>query len=415
MALDTLESESINFVSDMPDSFLLEAPENVSGLGSPCELTVLMPCLDEAETIAICIEKARGYMERRGISGEVLIADNGSTDGSQAIAESLGARVVPVPKKGYGSALLGGILAAKGQYVIMGDADDSYDFSELDNFIEKLREGYALVMGNRFKGGIKPGAMPPLHRYLGNPVLTGFGRLFFKSPLGDFHCGLRGFNREAIENLGLTSSGMEFASEMVVKATLQDLRIAEVPTTLSPDGRTRAPHLRAWRDGWRHLRFLLLFSPRWLFLYPGASLMALGLLSMIWLLPGPRHLGGLTLDVHTLVYSAAAIVCGFQAVAFALFTKIYAIDAGLLPRDPRIVKLGELFSLEIGLVVGTVLLLGGLGASVFAVEIWGQSQFSDLDPTISMRIVLPGATAIILGLQIVFSSFFFSVLELSRR
>jgi hypothetical protein len=374
-----------------------------------------MPCLDEAETIAICIEKARGYMERRGISGEVLIADNGSTDGSQAIAESHGARVVPVPKKGYGSALLGGILAAKGQYVIMGDADDSYDFSELDNFIEKLREGYALVMGNRFKGGIKPGAMPPLHRYLGNPVLTGFGRLFFKSPLGDFHCGLRGFNREAIENLGLTSSGMEFASEMVVKATLQDLRIAEVPTTLSPDGRTRAPHLRSWRDGWRHLRFLLLFSPRWLFLYPGASLMALGLLSMIWLLPGPRHLGGLTLDVHTLVYSAAAIVCGFQAVAFALFTKIYAIDAGLLPRDPRIVKLGELFSLEIGLVVGTVLLLGGLGASVFAVEIWGQSQFSDLDPTISMRIVLPGATAIILGLQIVFSSFFFSVLELSRR
>jgi hypothetical protein len=297
----------------------------------------------------------------------------------------------------------------------MGDADDSYDFSELDNFVDKLREGYALVMGNRFKGGIKPGAMPPLHRYLGNPVLTGFGRLFFKSPLGDFHCGLRGFNRQAIQNLGLTSSGMEFASEMVVKATLQDLRIAEVPTTLSPDGRTRAPHLRSWRDGWRHLRFLLLFSPRWLFLYPGASLMALGLLSMIWLLPGPRHLGGLTLDVHTLVYSAAAIVCGFQAVAFALFTKIYAIDAGLLPRDPRIVKLGELFSLEIGLVVGTVLLLGGLGASVFAVEIWGQSEFSDLDPTISMRIVLPGATAIILGLQIVFSSFFFSVLELSRR
>ena len=387
----------------------------MSGLGSPCELTVLMPCLDEAETIGICIEKARGYMERRGISGEVLIADNGSTDGSQAIAESHGARVVPVPKKGYGSALLGGILAAKGQYIIMGDADDSYDFSELDNFIEKLREGYALVMGNRFKGGIKPGAMPPLHRYLGNPVLTGFGRLFFKSPLGDFHCGLRGFNRQAIQSLGLTSSGMEFASEMVVKATLQDLRIAEVPTTLSPDGRTRAPHLRSWRDGWRHLRFLLLFSPRWLFLYPGASLMALGLLSMIWLLPGPRHLGGLTLDVHTLVYSAAAIVCGFQAVAFALFTKIYAIDAGLLPRDPRIVKLGELFSLEIGLVVGIVLLLGGLGASIFAVEIWGQSEFSDLDPTISMRIVLPGATAIILGLQIVFSSFFFSVLELSRR
>jgi hypothetical protein len=270
-------------------------------------------------------------------------------------------------------------------------------------------------MGNRFKGGIKPGAMPPLHRYLGNPVLTGFGRLFFNSPVGDFHCGLRGFDRQAVAGLGLTSSGMEFASEMVVKATLQGLRIAEVPTTLSPDGRSRAPHLRSWRDGWRHLRFLLLFSPRWLFLYPGAVLMALGLLSMIWLLPGPRQLGGLTFDVHTLVYSAAAIVCGFQAVAFAVFAKIYAIEAGLLPADPRIAKLGDLFSLEIGLVIGVLLLLGGLGVSIFAVEIWGRSEFGDLDPTVSMRIVLPGATALILGLQIIFSSFFFSVLELSRR
>ena len=387
----------------------------MNGPGSPCELTVLMPCLDEAETIAVCIEKAQGYMASHGISGEVLIADNGSTDGSQAIAEGLGARVVAVAEKGYGSALLGGIKAAKGRYVIQGDADDSYDFSDLDPFIEKLREGYTLVMGNRFKGGIKPGAMPPLHRYLGNPVLTGFGRLFFNSPVGDFHCGLRGFDRQAVAGLGLTSSGMEFASEMVVKATLQGLRIAEVPTTLSPDGRSRAPHLRSWRDGWRHLRFLLLFSPRWLFLYPGAVLMALGLLSMIWLLPGPRQLGGLTFDVHTLVYSAAAIVCGFQAVAFAVFAKIYAIEAGLLPADPRIAKLGDLFSLEIGLVIGVLLLLGGLGVSIFAVEIWGRSEFGDLDPTVSMRIVLPGATALILGLQIIFSSFFFSVLELSRR
>jgi glycosyltransferase involved in cell wall biosynthesis len=374
-----------------------------------------MPCLNEAETIAVCIKKAQGYMERRGISGEVLIADNGSTDGSQAIAEGLGARVVAIAEKGYGSALLGGIKAARGRYVIQGDADDSYDFSDLDLFIEKLREGYALVMGNRFKGGIKPGAMPPLHRYLGNPVLTGFGRLFFNSPVGDFHCGLRGFDRQAVMGLGLTSSGMEFASEMVVKATLQGLKIAEVPTTLSPDGRSRAPHLRSWRDGWRHLRFLLLFSPRWLFLYPGASLMAVGLGSMIWLLPGPRQLGGLTLDVHTLVYSAAAIVCGFQAVAFAVFAKIYAINAGLLPADPRIAKLGDLFSLEIGLIIGALLLLGGLGVSIFAVEFWGRSEFGDLDPTVSMRIVLPGATALILGLQIIFSSFFFSVLELSRR
>ena len=399
----------------MPDSSWPEAPGDVSGPESPCELTVLMPCLNEAETLAICIKKAQGYMASRGISGEVLIADNGSTDGSQAIAEGLGARVVAVAEKGYGSALLGGIEAAKGRYVIQGDADDSYDFSDLDPFIEKLREGYALVMGNRFKGGIKPGAMPPLHRYLGNPVLTGFGRLFFKSPIGDFHCGLRGFDRQAVAGLGLTSSGMEFASEMVVKATLQGLKIAEVPTTLSPDGRSRAPHLRSWRDGWRHLRFLLLFSPRWLFLYPGASLMALGLGSMIWLLPGPRQLGGLTLDVHTLVYSAAAIVCGFQAVAFAVFAKIYAIDAGLLPADPRIAKLAELFNLEIGLIIGVLLLLGGLGASIYAVEFWGRSEFADLDPTVSMRIVLPGATALILGLQIIFSSFFFSVLELSRR
>ncbi len=399
----------------MPDSSWPEVPGDVSGPESPCELTVLMPCLDEAETLAVCIKKAQGYMARRGITGEVLIADNGSTDGSQAIAEGLGARVAPVAERGYGSAILGGIVAAKGRYVIMGDADDSYDFSDLDNFIEKLREGYTLVMGNRFKGGIKPGAMPPLHRYLGNPVLTGFGRLFFKSPVGDFHCGLRGFDRQAVAGLRLTSSGMEFASEMVVKATLQGLKIAEVPTTLSPDGRSRAPHLRSWRDGWRHLRFLLLFSPRWLFLYPGASLMALGLGSMIWLLPGPRQLGGLTLDVHTLVYSAAAIVCGFQAVAFAVFAKIYAINAGLLPADPRIAKLGELFSLEIGLIIGVLLLLGGLGASIYAVEFWGRSAFADLDPTVSMRIVLPGATALILGLQIIFSSFFFSVLELSRR
>ena len=292
-----------------------------------------MPCLDEAETIAVCVEKAMAYIESRGITGEVLVADNGSSDGSQAIAEGLGARVVAIARKGYGSALLGGIAAARGRYVIMGDADNSYDFSDLDAFVEKLREGCELVMGNRFKGGIASGAMPALHRYLGNPVLTGVGKLFFHSPVGDFHCGLRGFSRQAVQDLGLNATGMEFASEMVVKATLQCLRIAEVPTTLSPDGRSRPPHLRSWRDGWRHLRFLLLFSPRWLFLYPGAVLMALGLASMLWLLPGPQRLGALTLDVHTLVYSAAAIICGFQAIAFSLFTKIYAIDAKLLPAD----------------------------------------------------------------------------------
>lgn len=395
----------------MPDS----SPSPPNQAQSSCELTILMPCLDEAETLGICVKKARAYLESRRIEGEVVVADNGSTDGSQAIAESLGARVISVVQRGYGAALQGGIAAARGRFVIMGDADDSYDFSSLDVFIEKLRKGYELVMGNRFQGGIEPGAMPPLHRYLGNPVLTGIGRLLFRSPVGDFHCGIRGFDRAAIQDLGLSANGMEFASEMVVRATLQKLKMAEVPSTLFPDGRSRPPHLRSWRDGWRHLRFLLLFSPRWLFLYPGVILMLSGLASMVWLLPGPRQLGGLTLDVHTLAYSAAAIICGFQAVAFAVFTKIYGIQARLLPDDRRIAWLAEAFSLEVGLIVGLALLVVGLGASIYAVSSWGQASFGGLDPTQTMRIVLPGVTALVLGLQIIFSSFFFSVLGLSRR
>ncbi|MEE8226978.1 MAG: glycosyltransferase family 2 protein, partial [Kiloniellales bacterium] len=361
------------------------------------------------------VKKAKGYLERRKIDGEVLVADNGSTDDSPAIAESLGARVVKVPERGYGGALLGGIAAARGRYVIMGDADDSYDFTALDLFIDKLREGYELVMGNRFKGGIRPGAMPPLHRYLGNPVLTAIGRRFFGSKIGDFHCGLRGFNREAIRRLNLTTTGMEFASEMVVKATLQKLRIAEVPTTLSPDGRTRPSHLRSWRDGWRHLRFLLLFSPRWLFLYPGGLLTLAGIASMLWLLPGPRTVGGLTLDVHTLVYSAAAIVCGFQSVAFSVIAKVFAINAKLLPEDRRIDKFVDLLSLEVGIGVGLVLLIGGLVASMYAFGAWGGASFGPLDPTVAMRVVIPAATAVIVGLQIIFASFFLSILGLKRR
>ncbi len=380
-----------------------------------CELTIVMPCLNEAETIGICVKKAKGYLERRKIDGEVLVADNGSTDDSPAIAESLGARVVKVPERGYGGALLGGIAAARGRYVIMGDADDSYDFTALDLFIDKLREGCELVVGNRFKGGIRPGAMPPLHRYLGNPVLTAIGRRFFGSKIGDFHCGLRGFNREAIRRLNLTTTGMEFASEMVVKATLQKLRIAEVPTTLSPDGRTRPSHLRSWRDGWRHLRFLLLFSPRWLFLYPGGLLTLAGIASMLWLLPGPRTVGGLTLDVHTLVYSAAAIVCGFQSVAFSVIAKVFAINAKLLPEDRRIDKLVDLLSLEVGIGVGLVLLIGGLVASMYAFGAWGGASFGPLDPTVTMRVVIPAATAVIVGLQIIFASFFLSILGLKRR
>ena len=380
-----------------------------------CEVTVLMPCLNEAETIGICVEKASACLAENNIDGEILVADNGSSDGSQDIARTLGARVVAVPERGYGSALRGGIAAARGRYVIMADADDSYDFTALRPFIDKLRDGYELVMGNRFKGGIKPGAMPPLHRYLGNPVLTAIGRQFYGSPIGDFHCGLRGFDRAAVLDLRLTTSGMEFASEMVVKATLQKLKITEVPTSLSTDGRSRAPHLRSWRDGWRHLRFLMLFSPRWIFLYPGIVLMAIGLVSLLWLLPGPRQVGNVTFDINTLVFSAAAIICGFQSLAFGVLSKVFAIDAKILPEDPMTLRFNKFFRLEIGLVVGAVLLIAGVAAALYAVGAWGQTSFSELDPGVSMRIVIPSATAMVLGLQIVCSSLFHSILGLTRQ
>jgi glycosyltransferase involved in cell wall biosynthesis len=378
----------------------------------PLELTILMPCLNEAETIEVCVRKAKGFLESRGIAGEVLIADNGSTDGSQAIAERFGARVVPISARGYGAALLGGMQAARGTYVVMGDADDSYDFTALDPFLAKLRDGYELVMGNRFLGGIKPNAMPPLHRYLGNPVLTGIGRLFFRSPSGDFHCGLRGFRRQSILALGLTCTGMEFASEMVVKSTLHKLRITEVPTTLSPDGRSRPPHLRSWRDGWRHLRFLLLFSPAWLFLYPGLGLLLAGIAAMAWLLPEPRATGGVTLDVNTLVYTAAAIVCGFQAVVFYMFAKTYAIRSGLLPEDPLVNRLRRVLRLEVGLIGGSLIVLLGLLFAAYAVGFWTIRSFGHLDPQESLRIVVPSATMLILGMQIISSSCLLSILQL---
>ena len=380
-----------------------------------CELTILLPCLNEAETVGTCVAKAKSYLEAAHVDGEVLVADNGSEDGSQAIAVRRGARVIEVKRRGYGSALLGGIAAARGKYVIIGDSDNSYDFSSLELFIDKLRDDYELVMGNRFEGGIAPGAMPLLHRHLGNPLLSWIGRLFFKCPIGDFHCGLRGFNRESTGRLNLTTTGMEFASELIVKATLQRLRIAEVPTTLSPAGRSRPPHLRTWRDGWRHLRFLLLFSPRWLFLYPGALLMLAGLASMIWLLPGPRRVGGVTIDVHTLVYSGAAIVCGFQAVTFSLLAKVFAINAGLMPRDARLDRLSDVISLEGGVAAGLVLLVGGLATSGYALGVWESVSFGPLDPVSSMRIVIPGATAMVLGLQVIFVGFFLGVLGLDRR
>ena len=375
------------------------------------ELSIVMPCLNEAETLRICIKKAQSYLAGHDISGEIIIADNGSTDGSQDIAAQMGACVVHVKEKGYGSALMGGITAAKGQYIIMGDADDSYDFTNLTPFIKKLREGYDLVMGNRFKGGIKPGAMPPLHKYLGNPVLTWIGRLLFPSPCGDFHCGLRGFRRDAIEKLNLRTTGMEFASEMVVKASLHKMRITEVPITLYPDGRSRPPHLRSWRDGWRHLRFLLLYSPRWLFLYPGGLLMLLGLLIGVWLLPGPRVI----FDVNTLLFAATAILVGFQAMMFAVFTKVFAISEGLLPDDFRLKRLVSHINLEVGLILGSTLLLVGIAGSIYAFGIWGAHFFGSLDTSKTMRIVIPSVTCLALGFQIILSSFFLSVLGLKRR
>ncbi|MBD2178015.1 glycosyltransferase family 2 protein [Pseudanabaena sp. FACHB-1998] len=366
-----------------------------------------MPCLNEAETLATCIQKAQNYFIQNHINGEVLIADNGSNDGSQEIATQLGARVVHIKEKGYGSALQGGIAAARGDYIIMGDADDSYDFSDLTLFIDELQKGYDLVMGNRFKGGIKKGAMPPLHRYLGNPVLTWIGRLFFTSPCGDFHCGLRGFRKDAIESLDLRTTGMEFASEMVVKASLHKMKMTEVPIILYPDGRSRPPHLRSWRDGWRHLRFLLLFSPKWLFFYPGIFLIILGLIATIILLSSVK--------VHSLIYSTTAIIIGFQVVAFSMFTKAFAISEGLIPEDIRLIRLLRYFSLEKGLIIGILVLLVGIFGSVYALKIWELSSFGSLNPSETMRIVIPSVTCLALGFQVIFSSFFLSVLGLKRR
>jgi glycosyltransferase involved in cell wall biosynthesis len=391
-----------------PASKECEALDNI-------ELSIVMPCLNEAETLATCIEKARLALRDNGVNGEIIIADNGSTDDSIDIAKRLGARVVPVSQKGYGCALASGIAAARGEYVIMGDADDSYDFANLGPFISSLRAGNDLVMGNRFDGGIKPGAMPPLHRYLGNPVLTTIGRLFFHSPCRDFHCGLRGFRKSSITKLDLRTTGMEFASEMVVKATLQRMKIAEVPTTLSPDGRSRPPHLRSWRDGWRHLRFLLLYSPRWLFLYPGLLLMIAGCLVGGILLRGPLVLGGVIFDVHTLLYAALAIIVGFQAIVFAVFTKVFAISEGLLPDDPRLDRAMNYITLETGLIVGFLLFAGGLAASIYAVAYWDSRSFGPLNPVETLRVVIPAVTAITLGCQILLSSFFLSILGLRRR
>jgi len=378
------------------------------------ELTVVMPCLNEAETVATCVRKAIGFLESSGIDGEVLVADNGSTDGSQQLAAGAGARVVPISEKGYGNALIGGIAAARGTYVIMGDADDSYDFEHLLPFVEALRGGADLVMGNRFKGGIEPGAMPPLHRYLGNPVLSFIGRLFFRSHIGDFHCGLRGFNRDSVIALNLQATGMEFASEMVVKAALAGQRVTEVPTTLSKDGRSRPPHLHTWRDGWRHLRFLLLFSPRWLFFLPGLAVLIAGLIIGAIVAPHPFSIGSVTFDVDTLVGASAMVVIGFQAVLFWLFTQVYAGSEGFLPEEPRVTRLLERLSLERGLILGALIGLAGLAGLIFSVLYWHGQGFHRLDYEHSLRLMIPSVTALIVSFQIVLGTFFLSILGIKH-
>jgi hypothetical protein len=379
---------------------------------SECELSIVMPCLNEAETLAICIQKARGYLERAGVHGEVLISDNGSTDGSQALAEAHGARVVLAPRRGYGAALQQGIASARGKYVIMGDADDSYDFANLDAFVERLRAGDELVMGNRFRGGIAPGAMPPLHRYLGKTVLTTNGRVLFGSPTKDFHSGLRGFSRSAIQSLDLRTTGMEFASEMVVKATLRGLRISEVPTTLEKDGRSRPPHLRSWRDGWRHLRFLLMLSPRWLFFAPGGVLIALGAFLLALVLPGPFLIGGVRLGIHTLVASAAMVVLGTQTITFGILAKQFGINAGILPDNRGSSRLRQLFSLERAVFIGSTVFLVGFGFMLWALTTWGARGLGDLDYEVTMRQVVTAVTLMTLGSQLVLSAFMSGVLDL---
>lgn len=379
------------------------------------ELTILMPCLNEAETLARCIEKAHRGLAQAGVKGEVLIADNGSTDGSIEIAEGLGARVERVKEKGYGNALRGGIQSARGTYVIMGDSDDSYDFSDIAGFVQKLRQGYDLVMGCRLpKGGgsIMPGAMPWKNRWLGNPVLSFVGRLFFKTPIQDFHCGLRGFSVEAYRRMDLKTTGMEFASEMVMKATIKGMRVAQVPITLHKDGRSRPPHLKPWRDGWRHLRFMLIYSPKWLFLVPGITLGGLGLTLVALTLPGPFKLGGVTLDVGTMVMGSMGMILGFQLVAQAFYAKVFAVGEGLLPADPGFSRVFKHWNLEKGCVAGVVAVLAGLGLIGWAVADWGAASFGPINSAENLRKLIPGATLLVLGMQGVFASFHLSVLGL---
>jgi glycosyltransferase involved in cell wall biosynthesis len=379
------------------------------------KLTILMPCLNESETLATCITKANAWIAEAGIEAEVLIADNGSTDGSQDIARELGARVVDVPQKGYGSALYHGVEAAHGRYVIMGDSDDSYDFSRLDAFVEKLDEGYDLVMGNRFAGGIEPGAMPWKNRHIGNPVLTLVGRVLFRCPAKDFHCGIRGFTKEAFERMDLRTSGMEFASEIVIKATLLDMSITEVPTTLSRDGRSRPPHLRPWRDGWRHLRFMLLFSPRWLFLIPGLILLIPSLLSYVTLLRGPARIGSVSFDVHTLFFAQAGMILGFTTVALGVVVRMFAAREGLLSQRRMLSRLRDSPVLELGGIAGIALMIAGVWVGADLLVSWSATDFGRLRVGGLLRSVSLSTTLVIFGGLTLLLSLIMGFLSLPTR
>lgn len=378
------------------------------------ELTIVMPCLNEAETLADCIQKAQRFLKSNDVTGEIIIADNGSTDGSQQIAELHGARLVNIPKKGYGNALKGGIEVASGTYIIMGDADDSYDFEDVMPYVIKLREGHDLVMGNRFKGGIKPGAMPFLHKYLGNPVLSFLGRLFYSIKIGDFHCGLRGFSKEAYHKMDLRTTGMEFASEMIVKSKLNGLKIVEVPTVLHPDGRSRRPHLKTWSDGWRHLRFLVLYSPHWLFLIPSIVIMCIGLVISILLISQPVMVEGIIFDIHTLMYSSGMVLIGFQLLVFYALTKIFAVENGLLPKSDRYNRLFKYINLEKGLIIGVIFLIVGFILSYKGLSIWKSTDYGMLQPTDTFRVIIPAVFTILLGVQVILFSLFFSILGLKN-
>ena len=379
------------------------------------ELSVVMPCLNEVETLATCVHKAQRAFDKLGLAAEIIVADNGSSDGSQMVARELGVRVVDIPRKGYGSALIGGIDAARGRFVIMGDADDSYDFGAIGLLLDRLREGYDLVMGNRFAGGIHEGAMVWSHRWVGNPALTFISRMFFRTPVGDMHCGLRGFRKDAYEKLRLRATGMEFASEMVIKASLRRMKVTEVPVTLSPDGRSRPPHLRTWRDGWRHLRFMLLFSPRWLFLYPGIALFTAGLLAGAALEIGPVKVGPFGFDIHTLLLAGFCCLIGYQLIVFAVFTKVFAIRMGFHPPNPTYASMFRYVQLETGLVVGALMFLIGVAGTVVAVLSWGAAGFGALDPRLTMREIIPASVLLTLGVQTIFASFFLSILGIDSE